>query len=478
MLKDFICEYNQSLSTILQIINKNSKGICFVVRESKLVGVITDGDIRRGLLNGFNMESSIDKLMNKNFFKLNINSNEQKIRDSFSSKIRFIPLIDDNENLVDVADSHKSHLIPLMQPSLLGKELDYVIDCIKTNWISSQGAYVRLFEKQFEDMYPGMHALAVSNGTVALHLALYAHGIGLNDEVIIPNITFVSTASSVLHCNAQPVFCEIDENSWCVDTRQVEKLITNKTKAIMPVHLYGNACNMDELCDLANRYKLLLIEDCAEAIGTKWKKKLVGSFGNASTFSFFGNKTVTTGEGGMVLFQNSKIAEKARILRDHGMNPNKRYWHDVVGFNYRLTNLQSAIGVAQMERLSDILVKKKIIAQSYFTKLNQISSIVKLPEQNSNIFHSNWLYTIILKDNINRDLVMKKLLNFGIDTRPVFYPLNLMPPYKSFRQSEKLDISLKISQQGLCLPSSISLEESQIDFIAEKLINVISNDES
>tara|TARA_Y100000389_G_scaffold167531_1_gene172786 strand:- start:33474 stop:34910 length:1437 start_codon:yes stop_codon:yes gene_type:complete len=478
MLKNFICEYNQPISTVLKVINKNSKGICFVLRESKLVGVISDGDIRRGFLKGFNAESLADEVMNKNFFALNINSNEEKIRKSFSSKIRFLPLVDDNGNLKDLADSKKSHLIPLMEPSLQGNELDYVTDCIKTNWISSQGAYVQLFEKKFEDMYPGMRALAVSNGTVALHLALYAYGIGHDDEVIIPNITFVSTASSVLHCNAQPVFCEIDESSWCIDVKQVEKLITKKTKAIMPVHLYGNACNMDVLSDLADEYKLLLIEDCAEAIGTKWKKKLVGSFGDASTFSFFGNKTITTGEGGMVLFQNAKIAEKAKILRDHGMNPNKRYWHDVIGFNYRLTNLQSAIGVAQMERLSEILDKKKKIAQSYSNKLNKISSLVTLPEQNSNIFHSNWLYAVILKGNINRDHIIKELLNFGIDTRPIFYPLNLMPPFKSFRQSKKLDISLQISQQGLCLPSSISLKETEIDYIVGKLINIIKNNES
>ena len=342
-----------SFSTIysaLEVINEGGVGICFIEQQGKLVGIATDGDIRRALLDGVGVQEKITLAMRVDFEWLHVDSSIDQINNLLSEKIRVIPLLNDEGKVVDVVTPAQRRRYPIAEPYLNGNEIIYVQDCVRSNWISSQGTYVRKFESIFEDMYPGKKALAVSNGTVALHLALTALGVGSGDEVIVPSLTFAATANSVLHAGAKPVFCEVDKKTWCIDAGEAEKLVNQNTKAIIPVHLYGNACNMEKVAELCKNNNLLMIEDCAEAIGTRWKGKPVGSFGDASTFSFFGNKTITTGEGGMVLFKCSQITEKAKVLRDHGMSRDKKYWHDHIGFNYRLTNLQSAIGVAQLER--------------------------------------------------------------------------------------------------------------------------------
>lgn len=464
-------------STILQtmrVVNDNGFGICFVIDNKKLIGVVTDGDIRRALLKGQPTESVIDTVMNHKYLSLPVTSKDSLIRSKFSNKIKFIPLCDEIGNLVDVADIFKSHRIPVLEPSLSGREMEYVQDCIQSNWISSQGSYVTRFEKIFSKMHHKKHAIAVSNGTSALHLALLSLDIGSNDEVIVPNITFASSVNSIIYCDATPVLCEIDKNTWCVDPNEIEKLITDKTKAIMPVHLYGQVCEMDKIIKIAQKYNLKIIEDCAEAIGSTYNNKPVGVFGDASTFSFFGNKTISTGEGGMVIFPDIEIAQKARILRDHGMSPDKRYWHDKVGYNFRLTNIQAAIGVAQMERLDEIINRKINIAKAYDKKLSKIKGINKLPSHQKNIRHSNWLYTILLDKKFNRDVILKKLMNKGVDTRPVFYPLNSMPPYKNFRHSDKLVNSHNISNFGLSLPSASTLKDEDIDFVTKNLISLLN----
>ena len=473
ILNKFVLKKNLKIKDALNLFNKNGLGISFILNKKKLIGILTEGDVRRSLLKGFNLETGLTNIMNKSYLSLNVNSTDQKIRNLFSRRIKFIPLVDDKGNLVDIADYRKNRQIPISQPKFFGKEYDYVKDCLDTNWISSQGKYVKLFENKFQELYPGMNALAVSNGTVALHLSLLALGIGRNDEVIIPNITFAATANAVIYCSAKPVLCEIDENSWCIDIKHIEKLITKRTKAILPVHLYGNACNMDKLKSLAKKNNLFLIEDCAEAIGTTWKKKPVGCYGDASTFSFFGNKTLSTGEGGMVLFRDAEIANKARVMRDHGMNPNKKYWHDVVGFNYRLTNIQSAIGVAQLENLNKIIKKKAEIMNIYSSFFKKIPSIAKIPDYNKYIFHSNWLYTLILDKRIERDEVLEELMYYGIESRPMFYPLHLMKPYKVFKHSKSLRKSEFISSKGISLPSSVNLNKDKIKYIAKCLIKIL-----
>ena len=278
--------------------------------------------------------------------------------------------------------------------------------------------------------------MAVSNGTVALHLALVALGVGPGDEVIVPNLTFAASANAVIHAGASPVFCEIDPCTWCIDPNEVKRLVGPKTKAIMPVHLYGQPCDMDALQEICAENNLLMIEDAAEALGSEWKKHRVGTFGDAATFSFFGNKTISTGEGGMILFKDSHVASKAQILRDHGMSIERRYWHEIIGYNYRLTNMQAALGVAQMERLPQILKAKIRISEYYSNRLKTVEGISLLPSLNQDIVHSNWLYGIVLDDCLNRDLISCSLLEQGIETRPFFYPLSEMPPYEKFSRED------------------------------------------
>lgn len=468
-------QYTKSIKKTLRVINENARGICFVLNGEKLVGVATDGDIRRGLLKGINIENPITKVMNEKFISFSIDTSDSIVRNKFNRSLKLIPLCDTNGILVDVADAVKGHRIPILEPELNGNELEYVEDCIKTNWISSQGQYVNRFEKIFDEMHKDMNSVAVSNGTVALHLALVSLGIGTGDEVILPDLTFAATINAVIYTGATPVLCEVDSQSWCINVVEAEKLISSKTKVILPVHLYGHPCNMDSIVELAKNNKLFIIEDCAEAIGSKWNNKPVGVFGDSAMFSFFGNKTISTGEGGMVLFRDKNIAERAKLLRDHGMSREKKYWHDTIGYNYRMTNLQAAIGVAQMERFSAIIEKKRFIAKLYNKYLENIDEISQLPKEYGDCYHSYWLYTLLLKSEKDRNDIIKKLLLNGIDTRPVFYPLHQMPPYKNNLKSSSLKVANKISQSGISLPSSVRLKEQEIRYICETLIRLIKN---
>ena len=245
--------------------------------------------------------------------------------------------------------------INIAQPSFLGNEKKYLLDTIESGWISSIGPYIEKFENEFARYHGVKHAIATHNGTIALHLALVAAGIKSEDEVIVPDFTFVATANSVRYCNATPVLTDVDPGDWNIAPESIKANITSKSKAIIPVHLYGNPARMDEIRDIAKQHKLLIIEDCAEALGAKYNGERVGIMGDIGCFSFFGNKIITTGEGGMCITNNDELAERMRILRDHGMNRTKKYWYDLLGFNYRMTNMQAAVGVAQLEQLDDLL---------------------------------------------------------------------------------------------------------------------------
>ena len=352
---------NDVLRKALENLNKSGLSILFVVDENNmLVGILTDGTIRRSLLSNFNLDSIVMDVMKTEFISFPVNTDNAVILGAINDSVKVIPLVDEQNRLVDYASINKIRRISIAAPLLAGNELAYVTDCIKTNWISSQGKYVKLFEDLFSQYHNNYPALAVSNGTVALHLALVALGIGRSDEVLVPDLTFAATANSVIYTGAIPVLVDVDPVSWNLDVDKIEKLITPKTRAIMPVHLYGNPCKMDKIMDLAKRYDLFVIEDCAEALGSYFNGHPVGTFGDAATFSFYGNKTITTGEGGMIVFKDKTVAERAAMLRDHGMKKSKRYWHEEVGYNYRLTNLQAAIGVAQFERLEDLVLSNVV----------------------------------------------------------------------------------------------------------------------
>ena len=477
-LEKLLINKNDNLKNALKLIDNNAKGVLFVIdNKKKMVGIITDGDIRRFLLNNsFNSNILASKIMTKNFISLPNNVENIEIISSLNNKIRIIPLLDKNNIIVDYATPNRLRKINISSPFLSGNEMLYLSECVRTNWISSQGKYVRLFEKQFKDYHSNYEALAVSNGTVALHLALVSLGIGKGDEVIVPNLTFAASINSIIYTGATPVLVDVEKDTFNIDVKKIKSYISSKTKAIMPVHLYGHPCDMNSIINIANKNNLFVVEDCAEAIGSKYNNKPVGVFGDAASFSFFGNKTITTGEGGMVIFKDPKVAAKAAVLRDHGMSKTKRYWHDEIGFNYRLTNLQAAIGVAQFEKLNQIVESKRKIAEIYNEKLNQYS-FLQLPIEKTNTFNTYWLYTFLVckKAPFSRDELMGFLNKNDIETRPVFYPLNIMPIYKEYALRDDFSVSFKISKQGLSLPSAVNLSRFEQNLIIARIVEFIDS---
>ncbi len=471
-IEQLIIDQGEPLKEVLKLIDKNAQGICFVVdSHKKLVGILTDGDIRRAFINGSDLQTTAGQVMFTDFTSYPVGTSKEILVKNLNSKIRHIPLVNELEQPVDYACLHRYNRIPVSEPLLSGNELEYVTNCIKTNWISSAGKYVRDFETMVAN-YCGMpYGLAVSNGTVALHLALDTLGIGEGDEVIVPDLTFAASINSIIYTGATPVIVDIERDTWNIDPKKVAAAIGPKTKAIMPVHLYGLPAKMKEINALAKEHNLLVIEDAAEAIGSKYHGEMAGSMSDASTFSFYGNKTITTGEGGMILFKNKAHYEKAAVLRDHGMSKEKRYWHDFVGYNYRLTNLQAAIGVAQMERVDQIIEQKLQIAKNYIHHLKDDNNF-QLQAVLENTRNTYWLFTVLLKENkdVSRDDLIEKLTKNGIETRPVFYPLHEMPPYKQYvRPGQTFDNANYVSSQGICLPSYLELSKKDVKLICSIL---------
>jgi perosamine synthetase len=363
-------------------------------------------------------------------------------------------------------------MIPVLEPFLGEDELNNVIEAVKSSWISSQGKFIGEFEEGFAKYHHVKHGIATSNGTAALHLALKSLNIGKGDEVLVPSLTFAATANAVIYCNAEPVFVDSHPEYWCMDPDSLEDKITSRTKAIIPVHLYGHPCDMDPIMDVAEDRHLYVVEDAAEAHGALYKGKMVGTFGDISCYSFYGNKIITTGEGGICMTSDETLDNKMRILRDHGMNTDKRYWHDVIGFNYRMTNLQAAIGVAQLQKLDQFIEKKREIASYYQEMLKDLrdDDLISLHPEMSWARCVYWIYCILIEDRFNqkRDYLIDELMKKGIDTRPFFYPITVMNPYKkvSVPHAEEL------SRKGLSLPSSLSLDYEDISKITAALKDI------
>tara|TARA_Y100001954_G_scaffold157036_1_gene166836 strand:+ start:2714 stop:3841 length:1128 start_codon:yes stop_codon:yes gene_type:complete len=366
--------------------------------------------------------------------------------------------------------------IPVYQPYIQEEESKVLQDCVNTGWISSKGKYIDLFEKSFAKYLNAKYALTTSNGTVALHLALATIGIKEGDEVLVPNLTFAASVNSIIYTGATPVLIDCDPDSFNMDTNLIEDKITSKTKAIMVVHLYGLPVNMDIIKNIADKHNLIIIEDSAESFGSEFKGKKVGTFGRVSTFSFYGNKTITTGEGGMIIFKSKKDYDKAKILRDHGMSPNKTYWHEFLGFNYRMTNLQASVGYAQLKK-SNLIIEKKInLAQNYIRRLKKIDGI-KFQQETDFNKNTYWLVTIIVEENkfgASRDSLMSFLKKNNIDSRPVFFPINLMPPYQKYNIGS-FPASSHVSKNGLSLPSFPSLSNDKIKMICDLIIDYHNN---
>ena len=474
-LEQMIVPTGATLKEALSVINNNAQGVCFVVDGMRVVGVLSDGDIRRAIMGEVDLNTTALHAANKEFVSLPVNTPLEEIQSQLNEKIKIIPIVDSDGMLVDFVCASRYHQVPLTQPILDGNELEYITECIRTGWISSQGKYVSLFEKSFADYVGTPHALAVSNGTVALHLALVALGVGPGDEVIVPDLTFAAPLNAVLYVGATPILVDVNQTTLAIDIAEAEMLVTARTRAIIPVHLYGHPADMDAVMKLAHKHELLVIEDCAEALGSLYKNKHVGCFGDAAIFSFFGNKTITTGEGGMLLFKESKIFEKAHVLRDHGMSKDKRYWHEVVGYNYRMTNIQAAIGVAQMERVDEFVMKKRWIASQYQKRLSAIESL-HLPCESGDVKNSYWLYTVLLPNNIafKREELIERMLHNGVEARPTFYPMHRMPPYVPFvLEGQEFSSSDAIADSGICLPSAVNMTEADIEKVCLVLTSIL-----
>ena len=355
-------------------------------------------------------------------------------------------------------------MIPVAEPFLDDRELAYVSQCIRSGWISSLGEFVVRFEEGFSAFCDCRYGVAVSNGTAALHLALVALGVGPGDEVIVPTLTFVATANAVRYTGATPVFVDAHPRTWTLDPEQVAAKVTSRTRAVIPVHLYGHPADMDPILDLARKHGFEVIEDAAEAHGARYKGQPVGSLGRVGCFSFYGNKVITTGEGGMLTTNDEELAERLRSLRDHGMAKDRRYWHPEVGYNYRLTNLQAAVGVAQLEKIRTILRRKQAISRRYEELLKDIPGI-GLPPKATWAEGICWLYSILVEPEygLDRDALMVALRERGIDTRPFFWPLHELPPYRS---DVRLPVAEALARKGLSLPSAASLSDEQIVRVA------------
>lgn len=361
--------------------------------------------------------------------------------------------------------------IPVASPSFIGNEKKYVDDCMESGWISSAGKYIELFETGFARFCGVRHAVACCNGTVALHLALLALGVEPGDEVIVPTLTFVATANAVTYCGAQPVFVDSETETWNLDPEQVEAKISPRTKGIIAVHLYGHPAKMRELKEIARRHKLFLLEDAAEAHGAMCDGKIIGSLGDMSVFSFYANKIITTGEGGMVLTDDDRLAERARLLRGQGMDPNRRYWHPIVGYNYRMMNLPAAIGLAQLEKIDYQLESRARIANLYIERLREAVGLSWQIEQ-SWARHVYWMFNVVLESATRerRDLVIEMLGKQRIETRPVFYPVHSLPPYADFARGEAFPVAENLSRGGISLPTWAGLTENDIDCVCRALL--------
>ncbi len=361
--------------------------------------------------------------------------------------------------------------IPVSVPSITQREIDLVNDAVASGWVSSLGKYVDLFEEEFASFCQTRHAITVANGTVAIQLALGAYGIGKGSEVILPDLSFIATANAVLHAGATPVFVDIEPDSLCIDPSAIIERITANTKAIMPVHLYGHPANMDMINEIAKENGLVVIEDAAEAHGSLLNGQPVGGLGDCATFSFYGNKILTTGEGGMITTNDDDFADRCRFLRDHAMDSRKRYWHTEPGFNYRLTNLQAALGCAQLSRSTELLARRREIFEVYNSLLEGQPGI-KLNRSLPGVVNSYWIVCVEFDDITikQRDEIITGLKAKGVDSRPYFYPMSQMPYFTP----AKTPIAHDVSSRGINLPTYFDLSETMIERVVETLLQVRS----
>ncbi|MCB0064783.1 MAG: DegT/DnrJ/EryC1/StrS family aminotransferase [Caldilineaceae bacterium] len=379
-------------------------------------------------------------------------------------KIRYRPIPDFDQQS---DQSTRRSLIPVCEPTLAGNEMKYVQQAIETNWISSAGSFIREFETQFADACDVRYGIACANGTVAMHLALATLGLEPGDQVIIPTFTMIATINAVTYCGATPVLVDMEPEYWQIDIDHVAAKITPRTKAIVPVHIYGHPTDMDPLMELAAKHGIKVIEDAAEAHGAEYKGRRAGGLGDAAGFSFYGNKIITTGEGGMITTDNREIARLAWNLRDHAFSTERHFWHKYVGFNYRMTNLQAAVGLAQVEQLDDFVEQRRQNAREYNRRLQGIPGITT-PKEAPWAKNVHWMYGILVDEaeyGMNRDQLRQVLADNGIETRTFFIPMHCQPVYWNMFKGERYPVAEQLCRNGFYLPSATSLRLEELDFV-------------
>jgi perosamine synthetase len=361
-------------------------------------------------------------------------------------------------------------MIPVNEPLLTEEDVASVMDALRSGWISGAGPHIEAFESRWAAYCGRKHGIAVANGTVALQLAVSLLDLQPGDEVIMPTFTIISCALPVVLAGAVPVLVDSEPETWTMDVRQVEARITPRTRALMVVHIYGHPVDMDPLIELANRYGLAIVEDAAEAHGAEYRGRRAGGFGTSSCFSFYANKLVTTGEGGMLLVDDDALAARARRLRNLGFQPSRRFLHAEIGFNFRLTNLQAALGLAQIDRMDDIVARKRRMGQAYSERLSEVAGL-ELQVQQSWARGVYWMYGLVLREEtgIDAEEFARRLESRGVETRPFFLGMHEQPVLRErgLFMDERYPVAERIARRGLYLPSSLGIEEAHIDRICQ-----------
>jgi perosamine synthetase len=360
--------------------------------------------------------------------------------------------------------------IPVAKPDLSGNEEQYVLEALRSSWISSTGPFVTRFEKEFAALCGTRGALGVVNGTMALHLALLTVDLRAGDEVLVPSLTYIATANAVRYCGAEPVFVEVDPQTWCMDPGKLEAAITRRTKGVIPVHLYGHPADMDAINHIAATHGLWVVEDAAESHLARYKGRPTGSLAKLGVFSFYGNKVLTSGEGGAITVDDPWLEHRARVLRGQGVDPQRRYFFPITGYNYRLTNLCCALLCAQMERAARMLERRRAIYRRYAELLEGVPGIGFQPVAPW-AEPSPWLYCITVDAQAygrDRDELMALLAAEDIDTRPFFIPVHRLPPFKeaSEKRGESLPVTDRLGATGLNLPTYAEMDAADVEAVA------------
>ncbi|MEI8227701.1 MAG: DegT/DnrJ/EryC1/StrS family aminotransferase [Planctomycetota bacterium] len=370
-------------------------------------------------------------------------------------------------------------MIPVNSPLIDGDESRYLQECIATGWLSAEGGFVEQFEREFAARVGRAHGVAVSSGTAALDVAVAALGLGPGDEVIVPTFTIISCVAAILRAGATPIFVDSDARTWNMDVDQIEPLLNRRTRAIMAVHTYGLPVEMEPVLTLARDHGLHVIEDAAEAHGLQYRGEPCGSFGDISTFSFYANKLVTTGEGGMVLTDDPAIAERCRSLRNLCFGSGRRFVHEELGWNYRMSNLQAAVGVAQLKQLDRFIRLKRAMGQRYSDRLTSLAAITLQPARTEHAENGYWVYGVVLEDHVPLDAAeaMRRLAQRGIGTRPFFWPMHEQPVLKKLglADGKAKPVSERLARRGFYLPSGLGLSEAEIDTVCDEVCALLAD---